>query len=83
MGPSLDPDRDAADERRQALLDRARLTQSRAAEALAVSAALAEGHAERAEAAGDVERAEYERKMARRAWATVERIRGRLPPGAD
>jgi hypothetical protein len=82
MGSSLDPDRDA-DERRHALLDRARVTQCRAAEALAVSAALAERHAQRADAAGDVERAEHERKMARRAWATVEQISGRLPPSAD
>jgi hypothetical protein len=63
-------------------LDRARVTQRRAAEALAVSAALAERHAQRAEAAGDVDSAEHERNMARRAWATVEQIRGRLPPGA-
>jgi hypothetical protein len=68
-------------ERAQAALERAQAARSRAAEVLAVSAGLAERHAERAEANGDLERAQYERAVARRVWATVERLR-KNPPSA-
>jgi hypothetical protein len=81
MGSSLDPAQDT-DERRQALLEQARIAGRRAAEALAVSAGLAERHAQRAEAAGDLERAGYEREVARRARAAVEQIRDHPRPGA-
>jgi hypothetical protein len=79
MGSSFNPDRD---ERRQALLEQARIAQRRAAEALAVSAGLAERHAQRAEAAGDLDRSRYEREVARRAWAAVEQIRDHPGPAA-
>jgi hypothetical protein len=62
--------------------ERAQAARSRAAEVLAVSAGLAERHAERAEANGDLERAQYERAVARRVWATVERLRNNPPSAA-
>jgi hypothetical protein len=81
MGSSLDPNQDP-DERRQALLERVRIARSRTADALAASATLAERHARRAEAAGDVERADYERRVARRARKAAEQIRDHPLPGA-
>jgi hypothetical protein len=80
MAASLDPDQDA-DERRQARLEGARTAGRRAADALEASAALAERHAQRAGAAGDRERADYERQVARRAREAAERIRDHLQPG--
>jgi hypothetical protein len=57
------------------MLERARAARDRAAEGLAVSAGLAERHAERAKASGDLERAEFERAAAKRVRAAVERLR--------
>jgi hypothetical protein len=81
MGSPLAPDHDDH-ARRQALLERARIARCRAAEALEASAALAERHAQRAEAWGDVERAEYERRVARRVRTAVKQIRDHPSPGA-
>lgn len=53
----------------------------RAAEVLAISAALAEAHARRAEAGGDHERAELERARASKAHDAVARAR-RLASGS-
>jgi hypothetical protein len=64
------------------LIERTRIARFHAAEALAVSAELAERHAQRAEAAGDLERAGYERNMARRARAAVVQIRDPERPDA-
>jgi hypothetical protein len=47
-----------------------------------VDAGLAERHAEAAEANGDPERAQYERAVARRVWATIERLKTD-PPSVD
>jgi hypothetical protein len=62
-------------ERRLAAVERVQAARSRAAAVLVVSAGLAQRHAERAEANGDLERAHYERAVARRVWASVERLR--------
>jgi hypothetical protein len=59
----------------RALLERARAARDRAAEVLTVSAGLAERHAERAKASGDLERAEHERAVADWVRAAVERLR--------
>lgn len=69
-------------ERTLAALERVQTARSRAAAVLTVSAGLAERHAERAEANGDLERAQYERAVARRVWATVERLRNNPPSAA-
>jgi hypothetical protein len=55
--------------------ERAQAARTRATQVLVVSAGLAERHAEVAEANGDLERAKYERAVARRVWTTVERLR--------
>jgi hypothetical protein len=62
-------------ERAQAARERAQAARSRVTQVLAMSAGLAERHAERAEANGDLERAQNERAVAGRVWASVERLR--------
>jgi hypothetical protein len=57
------------------VVERAQAARRRTAEVLAVSADLAERHAQRAEASGDRRRADYERDLACRARATVQRLR--------
>jgi hypothetical protein len=62
-----------ASQRSQLALERALAARRRSAEVLAVSAGLAERHAEQAEARGDLERAEHEREVARRVRAALTR----------
>ena len=64
-------DRDS--EQTRAIRERSQAARTRATQVLAVSAGLALRHAERAEANGDLESAQYERAVARRVWAAVER----------
>src|SRR5215210_515005 len=82
MGSSLEGIQPAF-ARSQSALDRAKAARSRAAEVLALSAGLAERHAERAEARGAPGRAEDGREVARRMWATVERLRSCLNTSAE
>jgi hypothetical protein len=60
-------------EQRRAIRKRSQAARTRATQVLAVSAGLAQRHAEVAEANGDLERARYERAVASRVWAAVER----------
>jgi len=66
-------------ERAQATRQRAHAARDRAIQTLVVSAGLADRHAERAEANGDLERAQYERAVARRVLAKVARLRKNPP----
>ena len=70
-------------DRARAARERAHAARTRATQVLAVSAGLAERHAEVAEANGDLERAKYERAVACRAWTTVERLRNNPPSGGQ
>ena len=60
-------------EQRRAIRERSQAARTRATQVLAVSAGLALRHAEAAEKNGDLESAQYERAVASRVWAAVER----------